>query len=170
MQGTRALAAEEDLARALVKSLDDGQRGTAVLSDTAPREILTGAEREASIQEDRGLAYADMNEDQQGLLLSLIREYADAQPAELAEERLAKIRAAGLDAVKFAWMGGLEQGQGHYYRIQGPTFLIEYDNTQNNANHIHTVWRDFDGDFGRDILKEHYEAHAAPGDDHGHDH
>jgi hypothetical protein len=160
MKGTRALAAEEDLARALLNALNDEQRANAVLDAKAPPEILTGAEREAAIQEDRGIAYGDLDASQQGLLLSLIQEYAGAMPEEVARERIEKLRAAGLDKVKFAWMGGLEKGQGHYYRVQGPTFLIEYDNTQDDANHIHTVWRDFKGDFGLDVLKEHYRQHA----------
>jgi hypothetical protein len=86
----------------------------------------------------------------------LIDEHASSLSPELARERVTKLRAAGMEVVKFAWMGGLEKGQGHYYRIQGPTFLIEYDNTQNEANHVHTVWRDFDGDFGLDLLEDHY--------------
>jgi hypothetical protein len=162
MKGTRALGAEEDLGRSLVTSLTEEQRAKGILDATAPPEILTGAMREAAIQEDRGIAYGELNADQQGLLLTLLREYASVQPDALAHERIEKIRAAGLDKLKFAWMGGLEKGQGHYYRIQGPTFLIEYDNTQNNANHVHTVWRDFNGDFGRDILKDHYREFADP--------
>jgi hypothetical protein len=170
LKGTRALAKEEDLARHLLKSLDEEKRKIAVLHPQAPTEILTGAQREAAIQEDFGLPFTSMSVEQQGVLISLIEVYAGTMPRPLAEERLGKIRAAGLESIKFAWMGGSEKGQGHYYRVQGPTFLIEYDNTQNNANHIHTVWRDFQGDFGRDVLKEHYQAHARPGDTHGHDH
>jgi hypothetical protein len=90
------------------------------------------------------------------MLLRLIDEHAGSQADPLAKERLAKIREAGLASVRFAWMGAGEKGGGHYYRIQGPTFLVEFDNTQNNANHIHQVWRDFKGDFGRDLLAEHY--------------
>jgi hypothetical protein len=168
LQGTRALEAEEDLARALVKSLDEEQKKEAVLRATAPRDILTGAQRQAAIQDDRGIAHRQLRREQKGMLLALIRVYADAMPRAVAERRLEKIRRAGLDDVKFAWMGGLEPGQGHYYRVQGPTFLIEYDNTQNNANHIHTVWRDFKGDFGADLLAEHYKAHAHERN-HGHD-
>ncbi len=164
MQGTRTLAAEEDLGRVLVKSLDEAQRAEAVLSDRAPADILTGAQREAALQEDKGISYTRLRKEQQGMLLALIRQHASAQPPQLAEQRLTKIRKAGLDSVKFAWMGGTEPGQGHYYRIQGRTFLIEYDNTQNDANHIHTVWRDFKGDFGTDLLAEHYKAspHSHP--------
>jgi Protein of unknown function (DUF3500) len=85
-------------------------------------------------------------------------------PEELAKSELDKLRAAGLDKIHFAWAGGLERGQPHYYRVQGPTFLVEYDNTQNNANHIHTVWRALDGDFGLDLLRLHYQQdHAKSG-------
>jgi hypothetical protein len=162
-KGTRALAAEEDLGRALVKSLSPAQRARAVLAAAAPNDILTTNSREAAIQEDKGIPYRELTSEQQGLLLSLIQEYASAQPAAVAEARLARVKA-GLGGVKFAWMGGLEKREGHYYRIQGSTFLIEYDNTQNGANHIHCVWREFKGDWGKDLLAEHYRTarhHAA---------
>jgi hypothetical protein len=163
-KGTRALAAEEDLGRALVRSLSAEQRSAhAVLNKDAPDDILTGSSRQAAIQEDRGIPYGRLTEEQQGLLISLIQEYASLQPPAVAQARLARARAE-LPSVKFAWMGGLEKGQGHYYRIQGSTFLIEYDNTQNGANHIHCVWREFKGDFGEDLLAEHYRTaphHAA---------
>jgi hypothetical protein len=157
-RGTRVLAAEEELARTLVKSLNEAQRGEAVLSPTAPPDIITGAARQAAIQEDKGVAYGRLSREQQGMLLAVIEEYAATQPKALAQGRLDAIRKAGLDRLKFAWMGGLEKNQGHYYRIQGPTFLIEYDNTQNNANHVHCVWRDFKGDFGMDLLAMHYRT------------
>lgn len=177
-EGHRALAGEEDLARALLESLDETQRTAAIIADRAPADILTGMSREAAIQENSGVAWNDLNESQQGQLMSLIETYAEVQRPALKEARLEKLKAAGLETIRFAWMGGTEKGQGHYYRIQGATFLIEYDNVQNNANHIHTVWRDFDGDFGRDVLKEHYQAHAqdpehghhSHGDEHGHSH
>jgi hypothetical protein len=156
-KGTRALAAEEDLGRALVKSLSADQGAQAVVSKDAPRDILTGASREAAMQDDRGIPYGKLTPEQQGLLLSLIQEYASAQAPAVAQARLARVRA-DLPALRFAWMGGLEKGQGHYYRIQGSTFLIEYDNTQNGANHIHCVWREFKGDWGRDLLAEHYRT------------
>ena len=77
---------------------------------------------------------------------------------EIADYRLDRLYEAGIDKIAFAWAGGVESGEPHYYRVQGPTFLIEYDNTQNNANHIHSVWREFNGDFGRDLLREHVSA------------
>ncbi len=166
MKGTRVLAAEEDLGRALIKSLDEAQRKTAIISDKAPSDILTAAARKAGIQEDRGIAYSLLNKEQQGLFLTLLEEYANVQVEEISKQRLAAVRKAGMGSVKFAWMGGIEKGQPHYYRIQGSTFLVEYDNTQNDANHIHTVWRDFKGDWGVDMLALHY--HTAD-HEHGHD-
>jgi hypothetical protein len=156
MKGTRVLSAEEDLGRSLVKSLSTAQRIEAVLNASAPSDILTSNQRRAAIQEDKGVAYSHLSKEQQGTLLALIEEYLGAQPRAQARERLEKIRQAGFDEIKFAWMGGLERGEGHYYRVQGSTFLIEFDNTQNNANHIHCVWRDFNGDWGEDLLAEHY--------------
>lgn len=157
-KGLRALGTEEDLGYELLRSLDATQRETAIVDPKAPNDILTTNTKEATIQEDRGLAYARMTAAQQALLLKLVEEHAAAQPDAVARDRLAKVRAAGLDAVKFAWMGSAESGREHYYRVQGPTFLIEFDNTQNGANHIHVVWRDFKGDWGRDLLAEHYKS------------
>ena len=92
---------------------------------------------------------------QRALLQSLIDLYIGRMADDIAAESRAKIEKAGWDRVSFAWAGSSTRGQKHYYRVQGPTFLIEYDNTQNDANHIHSVWRDFTGDFGRDLLREH---------------
>jgi hypothetical protein len=156
MKGTRVLAAEEDLGRSLVKSLDPAQRTEAVLNANAPADILTSNERRAAIQENRGIAYPRLTKDQQGNLLALIEEYLSAQPQSVARAHLEKIRAAGVENIKFAWMGGIEPGEGHYYRVQGSTFLIEFDNSQSSANHIHCVWRDFNDDWGEDLLADHY--------------
>lgn len=155
-KGTRVLHAEEDLGRALVQALTGAQRKTAVVAPVAPNDILTTNARKAGIQEQTGLTYREMTAGQRGMLLALIDEYAGAQPKKLAAERIQKIRKAGLDQVRFAWMGPIEKGAQHYYRVQGPTFLIEYDCVQNEGNHIHAVWRDFSGDFGADLLEEHY--------------
>lgn len=166
-KGTRPLGATEDIGRKLVKSLDEKQRADGILQRDVPADVITGNSREAAIEENVGLPYTALNADQQGVLISLIQLLANIQRPELAEDRLAKLREAGIENIKFAWIGGLERGEKHYYRVQGPTFVIEYDNTQNDANHIHVAWRDFKGDFGQDILKGHYTAHAInahPGD------
>jgi hypothetical protein len=156
----RVLAAEQDLARALLESLSDAQRAQAIISATAPPDIFSGHQRKAATLQERGIAFSNLTIEQRGLLLAIIDEYAGAQPNAVAEARLARLREAGLDRIRFAWMGGLLRGEPHYYHLQGPTFLIEYDNTQDDANHIHAVWRDFDGDFGVDLLEEHYRNSA----------
>jgi hypothetical protein len=161
-QGRRALAAEEDLGRALVKSLDETQRRDAIVSTRAPDDILTRNDRIARPAGPAGLGYARLTPGQQAQFKSLVELYAGRLRPEVAAAELKRIEDDGWNRLSFAWAGGLEPGQGHYYRIQGPDFVIEYDNTQNNANHIHTVWRVFDGDFGRDLLKEHYQADHAP--------
>ena len=164
-QGLRALKEEEDLARQLVQSLTEEQRKQAIIAETAPRDIVTAAQRKVNPLQPTGIAVTQLTEAQRGLLRDLVRVYLAVMPDDVARARVERMRAAGFDRITFAWAGGLEKGQPHYYRIQGPTFLIEYDNTQNNANHIHSVWRDFNGDFGEDVLRAHYET-APPG--HGH--
>ena len=155
-QGLRALAGEEDQGRNLVKSLDEQQRAIAIVDKTAPRDILTTNIRRADPLKPEGLPFSQMKKEQKDLLNKLLEEYLSRMPEDIAAERRKKLRDAGIDKIYFAWAGGIERGEGHYYRLQGPTFLIEYDDTQNNANHIHTVWRDFNGDFGADLLRAHY--------------
>jgi hypothetical protein len=157
-RGTRALAAESDLAWMLLASLSDGQRAQAVVGADAPRDIITGAARTAAIEENTGLAASALTSEQQGVLMSLIEEHAASQAPSLAAARMAGVRSGGLEGIRFAWMGATNRGpgSGHYYRVQGPAFLIEYDNTQNRANHQHIVWRDFAGDFGADVLAGHH--------------
>jgi hypothetical protein len=167
MKGTRVLGTEEDLGFKLVGSLDEKQLKTAIIDPKAPNDILTTNQREASIQADTGIAYSELKADQKKTLMSLIEEVATTQNESIAKDRLDKVKKAGLDSIKFAWMGATKRNEGHYYRIQGKTFLIEYDNTQNNANHVHLVWRDFKGDFGADLLAEHYKSADSH---HGHDH
>ncbi len=156
-KGTRALPAEGDLAFALLNALSDEQRRQAIVSDKAPNDILTSNSRKAAIQDNVGLAASAMTAKQRAMLRQLVDEHASAQAPALAAERLAKARAEHDADVKFAWMGATAPGpgNGHYYRIQGKTYLIEYDNVQNNANHQHIVWRDFNGDWGADVLGDH---------------
>jgi len=156
LKGLRPLAAEEDLARALIRGLDPAQRGRAVFAGLAPREIVTGAERKAEPLNPAGIPAEALTEAQRKQLAVLLDVYLSRMTPDLAEDRARRLREAGFERVHFAWAGGLDRGQPHYYRIQGPTFLVEYDNTQDGANHIHTVWRDFDGDFGEDLLSRHY--------------
>ena len=161
-QGLRVLGAEEDIARELIKSLSADQQRVAIFDATAPKEIFTEAKRRVEALEAKGIVAAKLDKKQRALLIKLIEEYVNRVRPELAREDLKKIKKAGVDKILFAWAGGIEKGDGHYYRVQGPTFLLEYDNTQNNNNHVHAVWRDFQGDFGADILGKHYghDSHA----------
>lgn len=155
--GLRVLAAEEDLGRELILSLDAQQRKTAIVAAEAYKDILTEASRKAALDgQPSGLASTKMTAKQRELLNRLIDEYVSNVPDQIAQYRREKVKKAG--ALHFAWAGPVDKGAPHYYRVQGSTFLIEYDNTQNNANHSHTVWREIDGDFGLDLLKEHYQT------------
>ena len=159
-KGLQVLAGEENIGRKLVNSLTDEQKRIAIYSDTAPRDVITAADRRAHLLEPQGLAASKMSEEQINLLKSLIQEYVQNYRQEFAQKDLEAIKSAGSDHIFFAWAGSVEPEQGHYYRVQGPTFLFEYDNTQNSANHVHAVWRDLKNDFGEDLLKQHYsDAH-----------
>jgi Protein of unknown function (DUF3500) len=158
-KGLRVLAVEEDLARQLVTSLPDDGKKLATISGQAPRDITTSNSRKIKPGAPAGISADKLSADQKKMLRDLISEYANRLRPALAEDDLQKIDSAGFEKVYFAWMGSITPGQGHYYRIQGPTFMIEYDNTQNNANHVHSVWRDPANDFGEDLLKQHYLEH-----------
>src|SRR5690606_31104373 len=155
-KGTRVLAQEEELAFALVNSLDDGQKRKAVIADKAPKEVRAAGEPQPPQAKPEGIAASDLNDKQQELLRKLVRVYLDNHPQEVADHRYEEIEKAGWKEVHFCWAGALEPGVGHYYRIQGPTFLVEFVNVQpdaagNRANHIHSVWRDMRGDFAVSI-------------------
>jgi hypothetical protein len=156
--GFRLLAAEEDLGRELITQLPEASRRKATIRDTAFAEILTGNDPKVRSLELEGLAAADMSAEEKAQLRRLIELYMARLTAASAQEALARLDRAGFDKVRFAWAGGIESGQPHYYRVHGPTMLIEYDDTQNNANHIHTVYRDLDRDFGGDALRAHYRG------------
>src|SRR5262245_20801523 len=157
-KGLRILGAEEDAARALLGELDDSQKQKAMIETTAPGDMITMEKNDIKPLSPIGISADALNANQKDLLMKLIDVYVGYMPADVAAERTSKLKKAGLEKIGFAWAGPLEKGKKHYYRVQGPTFLIEYDNTQNDGNHIHSVWRDFDGDFGRDLLREHVKS------------
>jgi hypothetical protein len=159
-KGLRILGAEEDAARALVTALDESQRAKAIFNATAPNDIATMNTLDISPLTPGGIASAELNQNQRAMLMKVIETYTSQMAPDIAADRTARLQKAGVDKITFAWAGPIERGQRHYYRVQGPTFLIEYDNTQNNGNHVHSVWRDFQGDFGRDLLREHLKATA----------
>ena len=164
-EGERTLHNEEDLGFELINSLSEEQRKVAIFKQEPFFDIVTGKSPEVEPLSPVGIMYGQLNGHQQLIFLKLIDEYLSTMPAEQAEKRMNSIKDEEINEVRFGWAGATVLGEGHYYRIQGKTFLIEFDNVQDKANHIHTVWRDFDGDFGRDLIKEHYEN----SDHHKHD-
>jgi len=157
-KGQRTLGLLEDTARTLVTALDPAQRKTAVFTDVALNDIVTENALDINPLSPAGLKASAMTPPQRDQLMKILDAYAGLMAADIAADRLTKIKIAGLDNLTFAWAGSLERGQKHYYRVQGPTFLIEFDNTQGNGNHVHAVWRDFNGDWGRDVLREHLKT------------
>ncbi len=163
MKGIKVLKAEEEAARVFLGSLSDEQRTMAVIDKIAPNDIFSHEKRQIIPLDNQGLSASALTKSQTALLRKLIGIYAGSMAPELAKARLTKMETAGWEKLVFAWAGSATRGEKHYYRIQGPTLLIEYDNTQNDANHVHSVWRDFSGDFGRDLLAEHLsESHTSP--------
>jgi hypothetical protein len=156
--GYRMLAAEEDLGRELVKMLTAEQRQKATIQAEAFGEIVTRNDPKVAALETQGLAAADMSAGEQAQLRRLLDLYISRMNAESAKDQWARIERAGFGELHFGWAGGIEPGDKHYYRIHGPTMLVEYDDTQNGANHIHTVYRDLERDFGGDALRAHYRS------------
>jgi Protein of unknown function (DUF3500) len=161
-KGKQILRDETELGFVLLHSLDATQIEKAVIDKTAPGEILTAASRKAMISDLKGILFSDLNTKQQKVFIQLLSIYIHRYNHSFAMEMMHDIESAGLNNLRFAWAGDQQQGgpgHPHYYRIQGPTIIIEYDNTQNNANHVHTVVRDLKKDFGGDELLEHYKKH-----------
>ncbi|WP_259016494.1 DUF3500 domain-containing protein [Emticicia fluvialis] len=158
-KGYQILKDEANDAFELINSFSAEQIKKAIVSDIAPNDIITSNKRKIGALADEGITFAEMNDSQQKLLLRLLSVYIKNYPLGFSNELMHKIEKAGLSKLRFVWAGGRKYGEsnGHYYRIQNEVILIEYDNTQNGGNHIHTVTRDLTNDFGEDILSKHYE-------------
>ncbi len=156
--GFRLLGAEEDAVFGLVRSLEGELRTEAVIADRSLGDIISGPGREHALQRPEGVALARLNEAQRAGVMHIIELYVGTMRSEIAAPRLARMREAGSDGLHFAWAGSLTPGHPHYFRVHGPTVLVEYDNTQNGANHVHSVWIDPLGVFGRDLLRAHYQG------------
>ncbi len=162
-RGLRALAQEDDLGFAVLKSLDEPRQKTAIVDPKAYADILTTNSRAAALKgQPSGLAADKMNKRQFDALRALQELYASNAASDITARRIEQIDKAGRN-VWFAWAGGAKPGDPHYYRVQTDSFLIEFDMTQDNANHIHSVWRDLAADFGGDLLKAHYKSSHLPG-------
>ena len=157
-KGLRALQSEQDLGLALAASLDPAQRVHATIASDSLGDIVSGPGRGDSLRAPAGVPLGDLGTGSQALALRLLEIYVRNMRSDLADGELRKLHAAGIERVHFAWAGAIDPKRPHYYRLHGPTLLIEYDNTQNNANHIHSVWHEPRGDFGADLLGSHYRT------------
>lgn len=155
--GFRLLMQEEELARDLLADLDPDRRRVAVFADRAPSDILTRFDPVADPSSlPTGLSHASMTARQQDLVQRLVQRYLERAPEPYARRCWQELVDAGLDQLAFSWAGGTALGAGHYYCVTSPSLLIEYDNTQNGANHAHSVWRHLRDDWGADLLRDHY--------------
>jgi hypothetical protein len=165
-QGMRALGEEHDAGWAVLESLNEAQRRDAIFATRTYGDIVTGNQDKVAPLDAAGIPAARLDERQRALLWKIVEVFAASFEPGLAQARLARARQGGPESLRFGWAGSTVRGKPHYYRVQGPQFLVEYDSSQNDGNHIHTVWRDFNGDFGRDLLREHHSA--ARGTSHRH--
>jgi hypothetical protein len=156
-KGLRVLGPEEDLGVALARSMDEAQRRRMVIAARSLGDIVSGPGRTERLATPAGIPAADLGAPQRERLGRLVEEYARNMRTEVADVELRRVREAGIERLHFAWAGPIEPGQAHYYRVHGPTLLIELDNTQNDVNHIHSVWHDPGNGFGADLLRAHYE-------------
>ncbi|MEJ7643062.1 MAG: DUF3500 domain-containing protein [Chryseolinea sp.] len=157
-KGKQILKSETDKGFKLVNALSPLQLKSALISPNAYSEIVSFNSRKATPLLPKGLSFKEMNENQQGMLLDLLQVYVTNYELGFSDKLMSRIKKAGVENLTFAWAGSVTDGSGYYYRIQGPMLLIELDNTQNDANHVHSVVRDLTNDFGEDILREHYES------------
>jgi hypothetical protein len=157
-KGFRALGEEHDAGWALFDSLNDAQRREAIVSERTYGDIVTGNRDKVEPLDKTGILAGKLDQKQRELLWKIIETYANSFEPGLAAVRLARAKQGGIESIRFGWAGSTVRGKPHYYRVQGTHFLIEYDASQNDGNHIHTVWRDFTGDFGRDLLRDHHIA------------
>lgn len=149
----RVLGAEEDIARQILKLCNEDQKKACWLDKAAPDDLRGGGVLQPETTAAVGLPAGKMSADQKKLLAELLNEYLKNMPADVVRERREKLEKAGVDNIHFAWWGDSERNARHYYRVQGPTFIIEYNNTQNSANHVHSMWRDMSGDFAIPLAK-----------------
>ncbi|MDP1964892.1 MAG: DUF3500 domain-containing protein [Reyranella sp.] len=155
-RGFRLLGTSEDLARQIMAGLTDAQRQSAIIADRSFGEIVASPQRERDLGRPRGLDLGQMDAAQRALVEALMDRFLGTLAPDLVVAQKKRVMDQGLAAFRFAWAGSLTPGQAHYFRVHGPATVIEHDNTQNGANHIHAVWRDLAADFGRDALADHY--------------
>ncbi|WP_425069440.1 DUF3500 domain-containing protein [Reyranella sp.] len=155
-RGFRLLGPSEDLARQIMASLNDRQRRAATIADRSFGEIVASPQREQDLGNPKGLLLGDMTGAQRTLVEALMDRFLGTLAADLMAQQKQRVLEQGVATFRFAWAGSLTPGEAHYFRVHGPATLVEHDNTQNGANHIHAVWRDLAADFGGDALADHY--------------
>ena len=153
--GLRILGDREDLAFELMESLDAGQQSKAIIYDEAPLDILTYNSSKVSLPREEGLPASRMSGTQQEMLMALVTLYVSQVRSDVAQERLDAFKTDGIDGIHLAWAGPVDKSKAHYYRLHGGDFLVEFDNRQDGANHIHSVYRDVENDFASDVLRQH---------------
>ena len=153
--GLRILGDREDLAFELMESLDAGQQSKAIIYDEAPLDILTYNSSKVSLPREEGLPASRMSGTQQEMLMALVTLYVSQVRSDVAQERLDAFKTDGIDGIHLAWAGPVDKSKAHYYRLHGGGSLVEFDNRQDGANHIHSVYRDVENDFASDVLRQH---------------
>jgi len=159
--GWRVLGQEEDLGLKLIATLTEQQKKKAIHSTEVPADIITSAESGKRLVDNWGIRGAELDKKQKEILQSIIREFVFNLEYDKAVLEYDKIIKAGIDRVYFGWIGGFEEKQAHYFVLNGPTFLIEFDNNggpRRSANHIHAIWREKGNEYGEDVLKSHYQS------------
>ena len=154
-KGLRILDDRMDLGFELMNSLDKGQSSKSTIYGEAPYDIITYNSSRVSLPPEEGLPASKMNDTQKSILRKLVKTYVNEVRSDMAEEKWARLESEGFDGLHWAWGGAVDPTKEHYYRIHGGNFVVEYDNRQNGANHIHSVWRDVENDFANDVLREH---------------
>lgn len=154
--GFRLMGAVEDAGRSLIRALPDALRREALIAERSFGDIVAGPGRENDIGAPRGLTLARMSQADRDTAMRITAGFLEALSPDLAQLQTRRLREGGIEQLRFAWAGPTGDGQPYYFRLHGPVTLIELDNTQNNANHVHSVWRDLAADFGRDMLADHY--------------
>jgi len=155
-RGFRLLGASEDIARQIMADLNEQQRQAATIANRSFGEIVASPQREQDLGSPKGLLLGEMTGAQRTLVEALMDRFLGTLAADLLAQQKQRVMQQGLASFRFAWAGSLTPGEAHYFRVHGPVTLIEHDNTQNGANHVHAVWRDLAADFGRDALADHY--------------
>jgi hypothetical protein len=155
LKGLRTLSREQDLGRVLAHGMNEVERRRMMIGAQSMGDIVWGPGRRESLGEPAGVPASDLAASQRELLVQLVETYVKNMRPEVADEQMRRVREAGIERLHFAWAG--DPDRAYYYRVHGPTLVIELDNTQNDANHVHSVWHDPRNDFGADLLRAHYE-------------